>query len=106
MTTMTTTATPTKLRSGDWGARIPSASVREGDSITITARSGKTWSARVTKVVWQGNGVTIAATSSTSGDRDGLGGSRTREMYRRRYGWDGVVGSSSYYSSGLYDEES
>jgi hypothetical protein len=26
--------------------------------------------------------------------------------YRRRYGWDGVRGSSSYYSSGMYDEES
>ncbi len=27
-------------------------------------------------------------------------------MYRRRYGWDGVRGSSSYYTSGMYDEES
>jgi hypothetical protein len=24
----------------------------------------------------------------------------------RRYGWDGVVGSSSYYTSGQYDEDS
>jgi hypothetical protein len=24
----------------------------------------------------------------------------------RKYGWDGVVGSSSYYSSGQYDEDS
>lgn len=29
-----------------------------------------------------------------------------RNTYRRRYGWDGVEGSSSYYTSGLYDEES
>lgn len=29
-----------------------------------------------------------------------------RKTYRRKYGWDGVVGSASYYSSGLYDEES
>lgn len=29
-----------------------------------------------------------------------------RSVYRRKYGWDGVVGSPSYYSSGLYDEES
>jgi len=33
------------------------------------------------------------------------GGSVGR-MYQRRYGWDGVRGSSSYYSSGMYDEES
>jgi len=26
-------------------------------------------------------------------------------VYKRRYGWDGRVGSSSYYSSGRYDEE-
>lgn len=24
----------------------------------------------------------------------------------RKYGWDGVVGSSSYYTSGQYDEDS
>lgn len=31
---------------------------------------------------------------------------RTENTYKRRYGWDGVRGSSSYYSSGMYDEES
>ncbi len=31
----------------------------------------------------------------------------TRRSFPRRgsYGWDGVVGSSSYYTSGQYDEE-
>ena len=29
-----------------------------------------------------------------------------RNTYRRRFGWDGVEGSPSYYTSGLYDEES
>lgn len=28
------------------------------------------------------------------------------QTYRRRYGWDGVRGSRSYYTSGMYDEES
>ena len=37
--------------------------------------------------------------------------SATRRSYRRpmdcrRYGWDGVYGSPSYYTSGQYDEES
>lgn len=26
-------------------------------------------------------------------------------VYKRRYGWDGRVGSQSYYASGRYDEE-
>jgi hypothetical protein len=29
-----------------------------------------------------------------------------RNTYKRRFGWDGVEGSPSYYTSGMYDEES
>ena len=58
------TASPTKLRTGDWGARVKGAPVSEGDVITIVARSGKSWDARVTRVVWSGDGVTICATAS------------------------------------------
>lgn len=29
-----------------------------------------------------------------------------RRTYKRRFGWDGVEGSPSYYTSGMYDEES
>jgi hypothetical protein len=29
-----------------------------------------------------------------------------RRTYRRRFGWDGIEGSPSYYTSGMYDEES
>lgn len=60
---MTTTATPTKLRSGAWGAKV-AGSVRPGEVVTITTRSGKSWQARVSKVVWSGDGVTIVATQS------------------------------------------
>lgn len=44
-------ATPKKLRSGDWGALAKSESVRKGDTVQITTRSGKTWTATVNKVV-------------------------------------------------------
>lgn len=33
-------------------------------------------------------------------------GARYGRVDCRRYGWDGVVGSPSYYSSGQYDEDS
>lgn len=60
---MTIQATPTKLRSGDWGAKVQ-GSVNQGDTIEITARSGKRWLAVVAKVVWSGDGVAIVATRS------------------------------------------
>lgn len=59
-----TTATPTKLRTGAWGARVPTADVSVGDEITITSRAGKSWQARVSKVVWTGEGQAIVATES------------------------------------------
>lgn len=58
-------ATPTKLRSGDWGAKVH-GHVHEGDTIQITTRAGKSWSAVVAKVVWPGDGVAIVATQSSS----------------------------------------
>jgi hypothetical protein len=61
--TTTTTATPTKLRSGAWGAKV-AGTVRAGETVTITTRGGKSWQARVSKVVWTGDGVSIVATES------------------------------------------
>jgi len=61
--TTTTIATPQKLRSGEWGARVQ-GEVSEGDTVTIRTRSGKEWQARVTRVVWSGEGVSICATAS------------------------------------------
>lgn len=75
MTTTTTTATPTKLRNGNWGARVR-GKVREGDTVTITTKSGKSWEARVSKVVWTDGSVAICATESTDrpAQRPGRGG--------------------------------
>jgi len=63
MNAHTTSATPAKLRSGAWGARVQ-GTVAEGDVVTITTRAGKSWQARVTRVVWTGEGVAICATES------------------------------------------
>ena len=61
-----TNATPTKLRSGAWGARVAGA-VKADDTITITTRAGKTWPARVTTVVWTDGAVSVVATESLDG---------------------------------------
>jgi len=67
-------ATPAKLKSGEWGARVTSP-VSVGDTVTITTKSGKSWDATVTRVVWKGDGVSLCATGG--GDRPKSGGRRT-----------------------------
>jgi len=59
------TATPAKLRSGAWGARVTDT-VERGEPIQIVTRSGKTWTTTVQAVIWEGAGVTLVATSSAS----------------------------------------
>ena len=59
------TASPAKLQNGSWGARV-TGTVRAGDSITIKTAAGKSWVAVVEKVIWNGNGVSIVATKSSS----------------------------------------
>ena len=46
------------------GARV-SGAVAAGDEITITTRSGKSWAARVERVLWSGDDVTLVSTSSS-----------------------------------------
>ena len=48
-------ATPTKLRNGQWGARVNADDTpAEWDIVTITARSGKSWDATVDYVAHSG----------------------------------------------------
>ncbi len=56
-------ASPTKLRSGSWGATVE-GSVSVGDVVTITTRAGKSWDAKVSHIVWMGSGKSIVATQS------------------------------------------
>lgn len=71
---MAIAATPAKLKSGEWGVRVTSP-VSAGDTVTITTKSGKSWDATVSRVVWTGDGVSLCATSSA--DRPATSGRRT-----------------------------
>ena len=44
------TASPTKLKTGEWGARC-APETKAGDEIVVSTKSGKSWKARVTRVV-------------------------------------------------------
>ena len=57
------TASPTKLQTGAWGAKVAGA-VEVGEIVEIRTAAGKTWQARVERVVWAGGGVSIVATAS------------------------------------------
>lgn len=52
------TATPAKLKNGSWGARLELAggtTPEAGDTITVEAKSGKSWTATVDRVLWTGS---------------------------------------------------
>lgn len=99
-------ATYTKLRSGEWGIRI-SGTAKKGDRVTVTKKSGESKIETVRNVVWSGNGITLCAVERQEPSYDRGSSQRSVErLYRNKYGWDGVRGSSSYYTSGMYDEES
>lgn len=53
-------ASPIKLRNGDWGARVDGRPA-PGNTLTIRAKSGKTWESVVESVVWTGDGVSIVS---------------------------------------------
>ena len=62
---MPASASPAKLRDGSWGARVTSTSVNVGDEVKIATKSGKSWTAIVSRVIWSGDGITLVATQST-----------------------------------------
>jgi hypothetical protein len=63
------TATYTKLKSGDWGVRIEGGTVKQGDTITVTKKSGERKQETIAKVVWTGNGITLAAIGQSQPSR-------------------------------------
>lgn len=70
-----TTASPTKLRDGSWGVRVPGVALR-GQRIRIQTKSGKRWEAEVSRVVWTGgdrSGQTVSLCSTRSLDRPQTG---------------------------------
>lgn len=63
MKTYGITGTPAKLRNGNWGARVE-GSPFVGQTARITTKSGKSWDAMISKIVWQGDGVALVETES------------------------------------------
>lgn len=61
-------ATPSRLRSGAWGAKV-AGQVQQGDVVTITTRSGKSWDAVVSRVLWTDGAVSICATETAAAGR-------------------------------------
>ena len=80
------TATPTKLRSGAWGAKVRGA-VAAGDVVTITTSSGKSWQARIVRVVWTDGAVALCAPASL--DRPSASSSSSRRRDGGRGEWTG-----------------
>lgn len=52
--------TYTKLRDGSWGIRSTDK-VRTGDAVTVRKQSGETKTETVDKILWTGDGVTLAS---------------------------------------------
>ena len=75
-------ASPTKLRDGSWGATVKGPAT-VGETIKITTKAGKSWEAKISKVVWTGNGVTIVATGDS--------GSSSGSKYTPRNTYPGYV---------------
>ena len=62
-------ATPIKLRSGDWGAKIEGCVpeiLSRGEEIQIQTRAGKTWNTRIDKIVWSHSDKKIAIVALAS----------------------------------------
>lgn len=101
--------TYTKLRSGSWGIRSTSK-IEAGQSVTVTKKSGETKLETIDRVIWTDGKVWLASISPAKSQSQSQSGpsasSKIERTYRRKYGWDGVRGSPSYYSSGMYDEDS
>lgn len=70
--------TYTKLRDGSWGLRINNnAHVVAGQTVTVTKKSGETKVEQVGRVLWSGDGVTLATILTGSSVR----GSSTKRTW-------------------------
>lgn len=76
--TATRTAFPKKLRDGSWGLLIHTETAATGDTVQVTTKSGKTWTATVGKILWHGDGKAIAAEAKQAKSR----GSRPDGIHR------------------------
>lgn len=52
--------TYTKLKSGDWGIRADEP-IAAGSTVTVTKRDGGTKTETIDRIIWTGDGVTLAS---------------------------------------------
>ncbi len=83
------TATYTKLKDGSWGIRVV-GKVTTGQTVTVTKKSGESKQETVGKVLWTGDGITLATVSGSPSSPSAP--SRLNRYSRRR--------SSSLYCGG------
>jgi hypothetical protein len=57
--------TYTKLRDGSWGVRIH-GSASAGQTVNVTKKSGEVKAETICRVIWTGNGVTLASIQPTA----------------------------------------
>jgi len=112
-----------KLEDGAWGLRVVGVKVKADDKVTARKRDGSQVKATIDAVIdnrlEKGERVYYCSIRKTEESSTAppppsppvrrTGGFPNRNTARsraRRAGWDGEVGSPSYYDSGLYDEES
>jgi hypothetical protein len=50
-----------KLKDGSWGIRADGTALTVGQIVTVTKKSGETKSETVARVLWTGDGITLAA---------------------------------------------
>lgn len=73
--TQSTQVTCTKLRDGSWGLR--GANLTPGATVTVAKKSGETKTETVGRVLWTGNGVSLATIAGSMGERDAMGRTST-----------------------------
>ena len=59
-------ARPEKLAPGEWGARVTATTLKVGDRIRVTTRTGKTWTAVVVEVLEVAEATSLVRTSTGS----------------------------------------
>ena len=61
------TASPCKMQNGTWGVRITGDRARVGEKVRVQTRAGKTWTAIIARIVWEGGDAMIASTARGAG---------------------------------------
>lgn len=67
-----TIASYTKLRSGQWGARIDRDDVKPGDRVVVGTRSMKAHSEEVDRIIWRGDGFVLCSLVPRQNGRRGI----------------------------------